>query len=98
MPFGESAFNASLFYFSPYLQRMDYFVDSLSWEKAHIPGALRLHGGRGADNSSSYVSCNLIPLFLSLYTSKQHCFLSDDFFQFSRACGIPQIIFVFHKC
>ncbi len=23
---------------------------------------------------------------------------SRSFFQFSRACGIPQIIFVFHKC
>ncbi len=23
---------------------------------------------------------------------------STNFFQFSRACGIPQIIFVFHKC
>ncbi len=25
-------------------------------------------------------------------------FLRTRFFQFSRACGIPQIIFVFHKC
>jgi hypothetical protein len=37
----------------------------------------------------------------SLHSLKSHSYLTHDWkllFQFSRACGIPQIIFVFHKC